>query len=274
MPVLAGVIVDLTVWGLNKELTYLVPEALIERVRMGSIVRVPLRNRRVRGWVVSLAPSPEVPEGVVDVAAVSGRGPVFDQALTANGPGARPPVRPAAQQLSVVVHPAPAGPGGRGSARSRLRASAERDHGPWSGLPPLRTRVARSTRRRSPSSSRPARGAIVAVPEVREGSRVPRGAGRALSPTEAAVVHTGVGPGGAQQRRCGALPRASRRLVLGGRGALFAPAMPLGLIVLHQEHDPSFKHQQAPYYDARVVARAAGGGHRRRRCSSPAPPPR
>jgi primosomal protein N' (replication factor Y) len=52
--------------------------------------------------------------------------------------------------------------------------------------------------------------------------------------------------------------------VLGGRAALFAPAFDLGAILLHQEHDPSFKEQQSPYYDARVVAeeRAAATGAR------------
>ncbi|HVL51440.1 MAG TPA: primosomal protein N', partial [Actinomycetota bacterium] len=78
---LAGVVVDLAVWGLDKELTYSVPPELAERVRIGSIVRVPLRNRRVRGWVVSVDPESPVPQGVVAIAAVSGRGPVFDAEL-------------------------------------------------------------------------------------------------------------------------------------------------------------------------------------------------
>ncbi|HYN98627.1 MAG TPA: primosomal protein N', partial [Actinomycetota bacterium] len=73
---LVGVIVDLSVWGLNKELTYSVPPELADRVRIGSIVRVPLRNRRVRGWVVRVQLEADPPEGVVPIAAVSGRGPV------------------------------------------------------------------------------------------------------------------------------------------------------------------------------------------------------
>src|SRR5688572_21824815 len=83
MPVLAGVIVDLAVCGLNKELTYIVPPSLAERVRIGSIVRVPLCNRRVRGWVVSVDVDAGPTEGLAQIAAVSGRGPVFDAGLLA-----------------------------------------------------------------------------------------------------------------------------------------------------------------------------------------------
>ncbi|MEO7803973.1 MAG: hypothetical protein ABIS18_06160, partial [Actinomycetota bacterium] len=48
--------------------------------------------------------------------------------------------------------------------------------------------------------------------------------------------------------------RGQKRLVLGGRAALFAPPVAGGLIIVHQEHDPSYKEQRAPYYDARDVA--------------------
>lgn len=45
------------------------------------------------------------------------------------------------------------------------------------------------------------------------------------------------------------------RIVLGTRSALFAPLKDLGLIILDEEHDPSYFSDCNPRYDARVLAR-------------------
>ena len=47
-------------------------------------------------------------------------------------------------------------------------------------------------------------------------------------------------------------------IVVGTRSALFAPFTRLGLIVVDEEHDESYKHQRLPYYHARDVALALG----------------
>lgn len=44
-------------------------------------------------------------------------------------------------------------------------------------------------------------------------------------------------------------------VILGTRSAVFAPLNNLGLIIIDEEHDSSFKNNYAPFYDARVVAR-------------------
>ncbi len=43
-------------------------------------------------------------------------------------------------------------------------------------------------------------------------------------------------------------------IIVGTRSALFAPVSRLGLIVIDEEHDESYKNQRIPYYHARTVA--------------------
>ena len=51
-PSIARVLPDVT--GLDKEFDYLIPEKLADRLAVGSIVRVSLHGRRVRGWVTAI----------------------------------------------------------------------------------------------------------------------------------------------------------------------------------------------------------------------------
>ncbi len=44
------------------------------------------------------------------------------------------------------------------------------------------------------------------------------------------------------------------RVVVGARSALFAPVRPLGLLVVDEEHEPAYKQDEAPRYNARDVA--------------------
>lgn len=250
---LVGVIVDLSVWGLNKELTYSVPPDLVERVRVGSIVRVPLRNRRVRGWVVSVDPAAEPADGISPIAAVSGRGPVFDAALLEMANAlARRYVSPLSSFLSLFT---PMRLGRRGTLWPESPASAGSDPGErvlWR-LKPGEDPLPRYAELVAGELSG-GRGVILAVPEVREGSRI-LGELAERFPADAAVVHSGIDPAD-RSKALWEVAAGKRRLVLGGRAALFAPAFGLGTVILHQEHDPSFKEQQSPYYDARVVAEA------------------
>ncbi len=79
MVITATVLPDVT--GLDKAFDYLVPDDLVARVRVGSLVRVPLHGRRVGGWVLRVGAADaghvaDVPvERLVPIAKWSGHGP-------------------------------------------------------------------------------------------------------------------------------------------------------------------------------------------------------
>ena len=96
------------------------------------------------------------------------------------------------------------------------------------------------------------RDAILLVPEI---SLTPQTVGRLLGrfKTEIAVLHSGLGRG----ERYDEWRRAQRgdvRIVVGARSAIFAPLARLGIVVVDEEHDTSYKQSESPRYHARDVA--------------------
>ena len=94
--------------------------------------------------------------------------------------------------------------------------------------------------------------AIVLVPEI---SLTPQTMQRfaARFPGQVAVLHSGLSDGERFDQWRGV--RAGRfSVVVGARSALFAPARRLGLIVVDEEHEPSYKQDRTPRYHARDVA--------------------
>ena len=96
------------------------------------------------------------------------------------------------------------------------------------------------------------RGAIVLVPEI---GLTPQTVSRLRGAfgDQVAVLHSGLSDG----ERADAwrlLHRGIRRVAVGARSAVFAPVRDLGLIVVDEEHEASYKNNEAPRYHARDVA--------------------
>ena len=45
------------------------------------------------------------------------------------------------------------------------------------------------------------------------------------------------------------------KIVIGARSAIFAPVKNLGIIIIDEEHDSSYKSESNPKYDAKQVAK-------------------
>lgn len=94
--------------------------------------------------------------------------------------------------------------------------------------------------------------AIMLVPEI---SLTPQTVGRltARFDEKVAVLHSGLSAG----ERFDEWRRVSRgevEIVVGARSAIFAPLANLGLIIVDEEHDTSYKQSDTPRYHARDVA--------------------
>ncbi len=96
------------------------------------------------------------------------------------------------------------------------------------------------------------RGVIVLVPEI---ALTPQTVARfqARFGDTVALLHSALGEGERydEWRR---LRSGAARVAVGPRSAVFAPVADLGLVVVDEEHDASFKHEGDPRYDARHVA--------------------
>src|SRR5206468_11117062 len=68
-----------------------------------------------------------------------------------------------------------------------------------------------------------------------------------------AILHSGLSEAERRDER-ERIARGEARVVVGARSAVFAPIHGLGLICVDEEHDPSYKQESDPRYDARTVA--------------------
>ncbi len=101
------------------------------------------------------------------------------------------------------------------------------------------------------------KGAIVLVPEIsltpqtveRFKARFSEGPQRTL----VAVLHSHLSAG-EKHDEWHKIRQGRARIVIGARSAVFAPVDPLGLVIVDEEHEYSYKQEESPRYHARDVA--------------------
>ena len=101
------------------------------------------------------------------------------------------------------------------------------------------------------------KGAIVLVPEIAlTPQTVERFKARFSSgklQTLVAVLHSHLSAG-ERHDEWHKIRQGRARIVIGARSAIFAPVEPLGLIIVDEEHEHTYKQEEAPRYHARDVA--------------------
>ncbi len=256
-----------TAGAVDRAFDYAIPEQLVDRVEVGSIVRVELGAREVDGVVDSLA-EPEADEELKPLLDVTGRIPVpllelaawiAEQTAStmARAVALVIPPRPPRRTLRPVVREVAADrtvtlTDAQQRAVDECRAAVESGghevllHGvTGSGKTEVYLRVIEDALGRG-------KGAIVLVPEI---ALTPQTASRfeARFGETVAVLHSALTPArrGEEHRRIAA---GEARVVVGARSAIFAAMPDLGVIVVDEEHDASYKHESDPRYDARRVA--------------------
>jgi primosomal protein N' (replication factor Y) len=270
-----------TARALRGPFDYRLPEELRGGVDVGSMLVVPFGRREVLGVVVGLADSSEVAEEklLAPLRALELGVPV-DLVALAEWIAAEY-CSTIARALGLVLPPGAArrlsGRKRRAVARPRhLAVGARSPHAPEltvdqrAVLEPLiaALRARRSERRllhgvtgsgktevylrAAAAALEQGRGAIVLVPEI---ALTPQIVGRFIERfgDTVAVLHSQLRPAEryAEWRR---LREGEARVCVGPRSAVFAPIEDLGLIVVDEEHDASYKHEGDPRYDARDVA--------------------
>jgi primosomal protein N' (replication factor Y) len=270
-----------TARALRGPFDYLVPDALRDDIDVGSMLVVPFGRRHVLGVVVGLADSSEVAEEKLlpPLRALELGVPVelvqlaewiaaeycstFARALgLVLPPGAAR--RLSGRKRRAVARPRHLTVGARSPTAPELtddqravldpllealrerRGAQQLLHGvTGSGKTEVYLRAAAATLEQG-------RGAIVLVPEI---ALTPQIVGRFIERfgETVAVLHSRLTPGQryAEWRR---LREGTARVCVGPRSAIFAPVESLGLIVVDEEHDASYKHEGDPRYDARDVA--------------------
>ncbi len=260
--------------GFERELDYSVPAKLTGEVRPGSIVRVPLQGRTVRGWALAFPVEP--PPGLVlrPVAKVVGWGPeasLLDLAAWAAW-------RWAGRRRSLLVTASPPTsvrqlpPGRDGLVPSAPGEGAAADRGATDGAVP--------DHGVAPGRAAPDRGATEVLQLVRDAWRPGTHVVRlppvysAIALVQAAAEHGPVlvvastngraSAGCLALRRRGArvallpgdwaLARAGTDIVIGARSAAWGPCPGLASVVVLDAHDEGLVQEQAPTWDAPAVA--------------------
>jgi primosomal protein N' (replication factor Y) len=257
-----------TARALAREFTYEVPDD----VRPGAVVEVTFGNARRRGVVTGVDVTPpagvtavpvdrvleELPARLVELALWLAEyyGSTPARALELVAPlrrARRKEQAPPAERQSLAGEAPPERlSDAQQAALSRVTAALDAGGGHFllhgatgSGKTEVYLRAAAAALERG-------LGTIVLVPEI---ALAPQTVGRfrARFGDSVAILHSGLTDAERRDER-ERIASGEARVVVGARSAIFAPMHYVGLICVDEEHDPSYKQESDPRYDARTVA--------------------
>jgi primosomal protein N' (replication factor Y) len=244
-----------------------------EGVGKGAIVQVPFGRRRARGIVVSIddaapdgvVPVPvekvvgQVPPALVDLALwladYYGSTPARALALVAPElPRRRKEQAPPAERQSLdgEGEPAELRPEQRVATDRIVGALDSGEGGAFLLYGPTGSGKTEVYLQACAAMLERGLGAILLVPEI---ALAPQTVGRvrARFGEQVAILHSGLTEAERRDER-ERIATGTARIVVGARSAVFAPVRGLGLIVVDEEHDASYKQDSDPRYDARTLA--------------------
>jgi primosomal protein N' (replication factor Y) len=269
--------------ALDRVLDYTLPEAMAPDVGVGTIVRVPLQGRRVRGWVVDVDRSPPPGVRLRPIAKVTGRGPSPELIELAHWAAWRWAgraltfLRAASPERAVRALPPrradvpTAGPTGSAADGSGVVPAGSDGRlalhgGQGQPVPAGRHALAALAREALSGGARVVRWPAATDPFPLLVEAASRGQALVLTPSparaerlaerlRAAGIAVAVPPAGWAAAAAGAT-------VVGSRAAAWAPAPDLAAVVVLDCDDEHFQDERAPTWHARDIAveRAARAG--------------
>ncbi len=278
----AQVAVDVPLAHLDRPFDYLIPDEFAADVRPGVRVRVRFAGRLRGGYVLDVADQTDradvqplyavvSPEVVLTAKVATLVRQVADHYAGSFADVVRlavPPRHATTEKAVPPTYPSPAArlpadaperyaclPGYRyGQAFLDALLRGERPRAAWTALPragsPTWTDGLLDAAETALASGR---GALLLVPDQRDLDRLSTAAAERFGKGTFAVLKAEAGPA-ARYRAFLSVSRGQASLVLGTRGAVFAPVRDLGLIALWDDGDDSYAEPRAPSPHAREVA--------------------
>ena len=252
---------------LAREFTYEVDDG----VGRGAIVSMPFGRGRARGLVVSLEDAAPAGVDVRSVEAVVGQVPAAlvdlalwladyygstpGRALALVAPTEKRRKDPRTRSVPPAERQSLAGEDEPAELTSDQRAAVERivaGGGPYLLYGPTGSGKTEVYLQACAAMLERGLGTIVLVPEI---ALAPQTVGRvrARFGDRVAILHSGLTDAERRDER-ERIASGEARIVVGARSAIFAPVRGLGLVVVDEEHDASYKQDSDPRYDARTVA--------------------
>src|SRR5205809_531651 len=262
--------------AIRRELDYAVPEGLMDRVGVGSRVRVPFREKSALATVVAVTEQSEA-KGIRLIEAVVGEAPILSEQLLELGRWISAyyccPLETVMRSLlPQVIRRAEVGwkkqlvvyPPAKIDIEQleKLRKRAPRQAELLDAIAELKEPIIAAVFLRKTSLDNQTlralergRSAIVLVPEISlTPQTVERFKSRFAEMHDAvAVLHSHLSQG-ERHDEWHKIHSGRARIVIGARSAIFAPLKNLGLVIVDEEHETTYKQEEAPRYHARDVA--------------------